>query len=364
MRRVLFALSADFGEYATASILSRGQPFERRFALPDALAAYAPAGLAATRYRDAAGIAREVQTMRPDLVVLASGYLYAINGLFGPEALARLVQACRAAGAAVATTDPWLRLRALVPGTRFAIGSIRADAVDAAQTARVEALQRRLEALLGGLPHLLAVPVAAPGTHAAFNPAFGAPAPARAAPAHDEWLFVLSREDYALCAGQGGLDALAARIEELLARPRNRLRFVGPEALGRFLGARFPGRERLAYLPFLDFAAFEAAVRSARIVVYWNVLSATLLYCLYLGVAPVFFGRGHQARACPGLYEHVVAQVYRGMAPVMLDPALPIEPDAGALIERHGIGGWLDGLRADYARLPTPAAVVEALCTR
>jgi hypothetical protein len=362
MRRVLFALSADFGEYATASILSRGQPFERRLVLPEGLAAYAPRNLDAARYRDAAGIVREVQAVRPDLVVLASGYLYAINGLFGPEALARLVEACRAAGTAVATTDPWLRIRALAPGTRFAVRSIRAGAEDEAQTARVLELQRRLEALLGGLPHLLAVPVAAPGTHAAFNPAFGNHA--RADPGHDEWLFVLSREDFALCVGEGALDALAARIEELLANPRNRLRFVGPPALGQFLDARFPGQERVAYLPFLDFAAFEAAVRSARIVVYWNVLSASLLYCLYLGVAPVFFGRGHQARVCEGLYEHVVAQVYRGRPPVMLDASAPIEPDARALIERHGIAGWLAALRADYARLPAPAAVVETLCTR
>jgi len=360
--RCLFVLSADFGEYVTANILSRGQPVERRFALPAQLAPYAsgnPEGI--VRYSDAADLERLIGAERPDAVILCSGYLFAINGLFGPDALAALVARARREGIALATTDPWLRIWALRPATRFAIRSIRQGGVDAAQSEKVMALQRRLEDALAEVPHLFAVPMPADARwKSVFNPAFSARQPAAV---EQEWLFVLSKEDFALQAGPDGAKffaALSARIEELLAVKENRLRFIGPPPLGRFLGERFAGRERLAFLPFSDFAGFEAAVRRAKIVVYWNVLSASLLYCLYHGVAPVFFGKGHQASVCEGLYEHVVEHVYRGRAPALLDLGRALAPRAGELIESLGLASWLAAIRADYERMPALPGVIQS----
>lgn len=358
--RCLFALSTDFGEFVTANILSRGQPLERRFALPTRLAPFARGLDGAAPYASVSELQGMIEDQRPDVVVLSSGYLFAINGLFGPEALASLVAELQARRVAVATTDPWLRLRALRPQTRFFIRSIRRGGIDAAQTHKVLELQRRLEAILGQLPHLLAVPSHL--AHAAFNPGFaGPPAPAQD---EDEWLFVLSREDLALLAQESFFEALQARIGELLAVARNRLRFVGPAPLGRFLEEKFPGERRIEHLAFCDFQAFETAVLRARVVAYWNVLSASSLYCLYHGVAPVFFAKGHQANVCEGLYEHAVAHVYRGRPPPQLALERPFEPDATALVARLGIYAWLDALREQYAQLPQPAQVLEALCSR
>ena len=358
--RCLFALSADYGEFVTANLLSRGQPFERRFALPRALAAQAGSLDSVAPYASVGELRAIVERERPDAVVLCSGYLFALNNLFGAEELATLVAQLRERRIALATTDPWLRLRALKPQTRFAIHSVRQGGVDTAQSEKVLALQRRLEGILGALPHVLAVP--APLAHGCFNPAFAQPA---SAPADaDEWLFVLSQQDLNYLPPEVLFPNLHARVEDLLKTPRNRLRFIGPASVGRFLADNFGGERRVEYLAYCDFAAFEAAVLRARVVAYWNTLSASALYCLYHGVAPIFFGKGHQAKVCDGLYEHAVEHVYRGAPPPMLMLDEPFEANAGALIAEHGIPAWLDRIRDDYARLPSPSRILEELCSR
>lgn len=358
--RCLFALSADFGEFVTASLMSRGQPFERLFALPPQLAA-AAGDLPHAVYRRAEDISALAQSARADLVVLGSGYLFAINNLFGPDELAALVERLRASGVALASTDPWLRLRALRPQARFSIHSARRRGVDPAQSERIAALQRRLEAILGRLPHLLVVP--APLAEGVFNPKFASSFREETETETDTWLFVLGREDLAI-AGDAFFEHLEARLRELLAVRKNRIRFIAPARVGEFLGRAFAGEPRIEHLPFCDFQRFESEVRGARIVAYWNALSASALYCLYHGVAPVFFGHGHQAAVLEGLLEHAVEHVYRGRPPVFLDLGVRLEPDASALLERHRIAGWLATLRADYEKLPDPSSVMERLCHR
>lgn len=352
--RCLFVLSADYGEFVTANLLSRGQPFERRFALPAALAPQAAGLEHAAPYASIGELRAIVERERADVAVLGSGYLFAVNGLFGPDALAALIAELRGQGTALATTDPWLRL----PHPRLTIHSMRLGGVDAAQTEKVRALQGRLEQILSGVPHLLAVP--APDAHACYNPGF-----ARAPhPKPDEWLFVLSQQDLNYLSMDAFFVALHARVSELLRRPSNRLRFIAPAAIGRFLQEKFAADARVEYLGLTGFAAFEAALLRARVVAYWNALSASALYCLYHGVAPVFFGQGHQARVCEGLYQHAVEHVYGGEAPAMLDFAAPFETDAAALIGSRGLHAWLDRIRLGYARLPQPAQVLESLCSR
>ena len=358
--RCLFALSADFGEFVTANLMSRGQDFERAFALPPRLAAYA-GGIAHTVYGNASDVEAMVEAARPDIVVLGSGYLYAINNLFGPQELAMLLERLRARGCAIATTDPWLRLRAVRPDARFSIYSVQRGGTDPAQSERVLALQRRLESLLGALPHLLVVP--APQACSVFNGHFSRQ-PFESQEEKDTWLFVLAREDLALAGGETFFENLAARIRDLLAVRKNRLRFIGPERIGQFLATRFAGEPRVEYLAFCPFDRFEEEVRRARVVAYWNVLSASALYCLYHGVAPVFFARGHQATVLEGLFEHALAHVYRGRPPLFLRLEETFEADADKLLGRYGMQEWLRSLRADYEKLPGPAQVMERLCHR
>ena len=361
-RRALFVLSSDYGEYVTANLFSRAQPFTRHFAVPAALAgAIGAETREASVYSSLDEIEAIVAREQPHVVVLASGYLFAVNGLISPGDLAGLVSRLRARGVAVATTDPWLRIWKLRPGARFTIHSVRRGAEDEASSRAMNELRERLERDLASVPHLYAVPL--PGQECFFNAAFAAPAAAPSDRQCDEWIFVLSREDLAYLPAQNFLPALLARIDEILARPRNRVTLIGPRALQSALGAQ-ADRPRLRVSSGMDFAQFEAAVRGASIVAYWNVLSASLLYCLYCGVPPIFFGRGHQVRVCDGLFEHAAEHVYRARPPTVLDLAAPIEPDAAALAQQLGLQAWLDYLRAEYARAASPHDVIEQLVAR
>jgi len=362
-RRALFVLSSDYGEYATANLFSRGQPFARHFALPAALAGAAGAQAhEVSVYSSLEDLEAIVARQQPHCVVLASGYLFAVNRLLAADEVTRFIARLRARDIAVATTDPWLRIWKLRPRARFTIHSVRLGAEDEARSQAMNQLRERLERDFADVPHLFAVPLPAEAgrSHSFFNARFAAPA-APAQREHDDWLFVLSREDLAYLEPQSFVRALLDRIDEILARPRNRLTLIGPRALQASLGAHVAHRPRLQLSSGLEFAQFDAAVRAASIVAYWNVLSASLLYCLYYGVPPVFFGRGHQARVCEGLFEHAAEHVYRGRAPRLLDLAAPIEPDAGVLARELGLRPWLDSLRSEYARTASPQEVMERL---
>ena len=364
--RVLCVLSSDFGEYVTASLFARAQPFDVHFALPEALSRFVPAGQGGhSVYRRFADVDPLVEAQRPDLVLLASGYLYAVNRIASLHDLRSLKKTLRGKGISLATTDPWLRIWALRPEARYAIHSVAKGGVDADASARMNALQRELEKIFGGVPHLFAVPLADAARRwlGFFNREFADQAPALRK-RDGGWLFVLSREDYIFLAGfekQAFFGALERRVAELLERRENRVRFVAPPEVGRFLSERWPGEPRLACTPFCDFAAFEGLVREASVVAYWNVISSSLLYCLYYGVPPIFFGAGHLARVCPGLEAHAAEHIYRGRPPRLLDLEAPLAADPGALIEDMGLDGWVGEIRRAYETALPPAAALAAI---
>ena len=364
--RVLCVLSSDFGEYVTASLFARAQPFDAHFALPEALARFVPPGAPGhSAYRDFGDIRALAASLRPDAVLLASGYLYAVNRLASLDQLAGLMAELRRAGAALATTDPWLRVWALRPESRYAIHSIQRGGVDADLSGRMTALQRSLEKLLAAVPHVFAVPLADAGRGwlPFFNPQFAERARAEPGEA-PEWLFVLSREDYVFLAGferQAFFEGLERRVRELLALEENRLRFIAPPEIGRFLAERWPAEPRLSYTPFCDFAAFEGHVRNARIVVYWNIISSSLLYCLYYGVPPIFYGTGHLAKVCPGLDRHAAEHVYRGRPPRLLELGAPLTADAHALAHEMGLDAWVAQMRREYESSPPPSALLATI---
>ena len=374
-RRLLFALSADFGEYVTARIFSRGQPFDCSFALPASLLRYAPPGSAENvGYGGLDELVEIAANMRPDVVVLASGYLYPVNRIAQPERMRSLVERLRATGAAVATTDPWLRITSLKRGSRFTIYSVREGGVDAALSAKMDGLQSFLEEVFCDVPHVFAVPLDGAGDQCLsfFNPIFAKHNPdafgdRNKDSGRDAWLFVLSKEDFVFLSGfekDAFLQGLGDRIEQLLAVERNHLRFIVPEGIVDYLRQQWPSEARVEFIPFCDFDTFERIICESKVVAYWNVLSSSLLYCLYYGVPPIFFGKGHQAKVCEGLFEHVVEHVYRGEAPRLLNLGEPLLPEANALIQRLDLPRWLDSIRKQYAQSQTPAKVIERVLLR
>jgi len=367
--RLLFVLSADFGEYVTASLFSRGQDFDSHFAVPRALLPYAGSGRSGfTAYSELGEVEELARAVRPDVVVLASGYMFPVNRIARPEALAGFIERLQQQGCALATTDPWLRIGILDPESRLEIHSVKRKGVDPEATARMRELQRFLERVYADTAHLFAVPLEGDRRWLPFfNPAFAGSAPKlepAAGESEDRWLFVLSKEDYVFLSGfesETFMETLRRRIGAVLSVARNRVTFIGPPELRALLADFSRGDARFRFVPFCDFDTFESEIRRARVAVYWNTLSSSLLYCLYYRVPLIFFGKGHQARVHPGLYEHVVARVYCGRGPVLFDAASPMEADADALVERLRLKSWLDAIAADYSASPQPAEVVQRL---
>ncbi|MEX0957988.1 MAG: hypothetical protein WDZ63_01730 [Burkholderiales bacterium] len=369
-RRVLFLLSADFGEFVTARLFSRGQPFQACFALPERLSGYAAGQRESiSLYRNEADVTQIVSQFRPDLVLLCSGYLFTVNRLLSLESLQALLGALVGAGIKVATTDPWLRIWALRADARFRIRSVRRGGVDAAATEAVTSLQRRLEQCFSGIAHVFAVPIAPAREDwlSFFNPRFsgqGRGILQAEQAGGDHWVFVLGREDLTLFAAGDEprfLETLQQRLADVLALPGNRATFIGPPPVCAYLERGQAAGGRLRVMPFCDFDTFEQIIGEASMVVYWNILSASLLYCLYFRTPAVCFWRGHQATVCEGLEEHVIAQVYCGKPPPMIDFASPIEARAAELSRRFAIPAWIESIRGTYERLPEPQAIVERL---
>ena len=98
-------------------------------------------------------------------------------------------------------------------------------------------------------------------------------------------------------------------------------------------------------------------MREADVVAYWNVISSSLLYCLYYGVPPVFFGAGHLAKVCPGLEAHAAEHIYRGRPPRLLDLDAPL----GGVIEDTRLEGWVSEIRRAYEAAPPPTAALAAM---
>jgi hypothetical protein len=364
----LFVLSADFGEFVTANLFSRGQPFTSHIALPEKLARHVPPGMEKTLvYRSVTDIERQVDGICPDIVVLCAGYLFAVNGLITPERLAAFVEHLRNRGIRVMTTDPWLGIWQTESDARFEIYSVSKGQVDQKISQRMNALQKYLNALFRDIDHLYAVPldIRMARSYCFFNSEFNpvlAKEQGSARKAHDDWLMVLSREDYVYLAGaapKSFLATLDARIDDIVSNQNNRLTFIGPRELEDYFKKKSITCDRVSFRGFCDFIEFETLLRRVRVVIYWNVLSSSLLYCLYYRVAPVFFGTGHQAKVCRGLLGHVVRNVYSNDAPPILDPSAALEADVDTLLDQLQVMPWLDRLRGLYAGLPGPAEILS-----
>ncbi len=366
--RLLFFFSNDFGEVVNASLFLAAQPLAVHFALPPRLLAYQDRPDIPTRsYTDVADMRSIVAEVEPDIVMLCSGYLFSVNGLIEPDAVASFVQYLKRAGIPVVTTDPWLKFWKLHPQQTFALDLVTDPAKRASWARRLRALQDYLDNLFANVPHLYAMPFSTPvvTSYAFFNPTaaqeFSGMSGTDAAGV-DRWVFVLSEEDLKVQLfehKQAFVEALKMRFREILSVPENCISLIAPDRLTRELANDFSGEDRITFPPFLGFAAFRALVAGAKIVFYWNILSASLQYCLYYGTSPVFLAFGHQARLNEGLSQHVIEHVYQGANPPSMSLFTPIEPVADRLLEKLDTESVRKFLHARYAENRTPLDIVS-----
>jgi hypothetical protein len=119
--RLLFILSDDYGELASALYFLQGQDWAATLVVPRRLYDLNAGGLTprARPYSGAGEVLGALDAEESDVVFLFSAYLYAVNGLFDRPALAGLLGAARRRGCAVVTSDPFLGVMARLDDFTF-----------------------------------------------------------------------------------------------------------------------------------------------------------------------------------------------------------------------------------------------------
>jgi hypothetical protein len=369
-RRVLIVVSDDFGELSNAVWLLLGSRFRAELLVPERMRAINEDVLPipAQTYESVEDVLDAAERLRPEVVFLLSGYLYAVNGIFDTDGVRRLVVALRALGCCVATSDPFLGLMA--PGASV-------QPRDVTQQRLVEAVRAAGDAL-GALWHVY--PVMPRGERpqrriAYFNPRMQVSAADRAAMRNGltlhlpldaqrpHWLFVLAAQDHLAQGSTLGADAFHAMLAQRLhdaQRSGRQAVLVAPQACTDALRAYEREIADALLLPFCSHGTFLGLLLTAEHAFYWNVLANSVPSRLVNGLPVFFFDTGHMVHALPELLEPALTSYYPNARLPLLDLDKSMTADGLLPHARDELASMADAVRLLRAG-PDPERMVETL---
>jgi len=394
--RVLFILDNDFGELTTVLYLVLGQPCfhnTRVLASPrlhatneDAL----PGRV--SLWKTEKDIFEVFGTYRPQVIVLASGYLLPVHRLLTVQGIERIRDYAEREGALLITTDPFLGLISEAAGRPLD----DLISIDIPKTANATLIAGRdmgnrllrtglaeAERVLRSVPHLYPAPTDRDGIPtsgagcrnlAFFNEALVLPAemlrkpspgdaPADSGDARPCWMFVIALADYQTQCMFEGPEGFAQIVADRIAdavRLGRRAILLGPDELIQALSPILPALDDIVLLRFCSFTRAMSLLLSAEYCFYWNLVSHSIIMQLWNGRPVILLDGGHLARAMPAIRERIVAWYYQGCEPTCLDHkaglSLPVLREAVSRYEQapHSV-------IARYRRAPSPAALLDSL---
>lgn len=387
--RTLFILDNDFGELTTVMYLILGQECfaDARILLSPRLYEKNHDVLPGRTdvWSSEQHLAEKIETLRPRVVVFASGYVLPVHRLLTVDAMDRLCALARRHDAVVMTTDPFLGLISQWSG-RGLDQLISIDipknanehlvAVKQAADAMLHAALSKAENVLRTLPHLYPSYTEMDGLATAptdgrnisfFNDALLLPPDISVTAAKERgtshWMFVISEVDYQIQTMFMGSIEFAGVVANLLTQTvqlGRQVIFAGPAELLDLLKPTLATQEQIHLLTFCSFPRFMSLLLSSEYSFYWNVVSHTILMQLWNGRPVILFNRGHLARSVSALYERVIAWYYQGWEPPYLhhNAALSLSAleEAVAPHSRH-----LNQIMARFRRAPSPATLFASL---
>ncbi len=298
------------------------------------------AGVDVRIYRGLADLRRVVEEVRPDTVLLFSGYLLTIGGRFSLLNGSRLFRLLRRRGVQIVTTDPFigqlrgprsLRFREILRPRGKRGPALHSSAVDWALAIRAYLFYLQLRRHW----HIYPAPVAPrllPPAHRwlSFFNAAAVPSdvPRVVDPASPPlWLFVLSQVDYRFQFNRLGpafADHIAARLRDA-ARPGRRLLMIGPRELQDDLRGRVAD---LAGVELRDGVAHGEYMRyllQAERAFFWNYYSFSVLYRVLSGQPVHYFDEGHIVSILPAIGQAGIDTFYAGWRPPLLRVEDPLD---------------------------------------
>jgi len=371
-RKLLFVISNDYGELSGAMYLAMGGAFEVVMALPPRLYGPNQGGLPyrAHGYESVEDVLGIVGRERPDVVLLFSGYLYAINGIFKLAAVAALVEGVTKEGRRVVTSDPFLGLMGEIgPGTfneRHPLKRVLAEHFSGVFRVLKEVVHIYPADVAGG-GGMRSVCFFNPGMVIGAEEAAGVTRRVGEVAGVDagrkRWLFVLSAEDYAAqvnLMGRGAFEEiLVARLRDAAGAGRQAV-LVGPDACIGSIRAVAWGIEGALLLSFCGLEQFRLLLLEAEFAFYWNMLSNSILTRAANALPVFFFDRGHMLLAMPAMYELAMARYYSGATLPWLDQRRQLVGDELARRAEAGVRE-IGRAMASMGRLPRPEGAIDAI---
>ena len=373
--KLLFVLSNDYGELATAMYLLLGSEFRPVLLMPDRLFAANGNSLpfAAHRYASLREVTETIDREQPDIVFLFSGYLYAANNIFDVETTEALVRDLRSRHHRIVTSDPFLGLMSEIGAQTFSDRHPRKQWLTEHFS--------RLSRVFADVTHLYLINTQAfarTQSVSFFNGHIILPVSAfaecerklsgwmRLAAGRKRWVCVLSLEDYGAQVkrhGRARFDDLLINTLQQIARAGRQPILVAPEACLASIQGTGPSIDGLVLLPFCGYDLFEALLLEAEYVFYWNIFSNSILARAINHLPVFFFDPGHMAHAIPALYDLGMKRYYPGAALSYLDQRLKLNPAELAVLaadQEH----TLREARENFGRSPTPEEMVEKILQR
>ena len=370
--RLLFVISNDYGELSGAMYLAMGGAFEVVMALPPRLHGSNQRGLGypSHRYESVDDVLAIIGREGPDVVLLFSGYLYAINGILTLPGVAALVDSVQKDGRRVVTSDPFLGLMSGIgPGTfneRHPLQRIFAEHFSGVFRVLKDVVHIYPADVRGGggtrsvcffNPGIVIGADEAAGVTRRLGEVAGVDAERK------RWLFVLSAEDYAAqvnLMGRGAFEQnLTARLRDAAGQGRQPV-LVAPDACIASIGGVAAGIEGALLLSFCGLEQFRLLLLDAEFAFYWNILSNSILTRAANGLPVFFFDRGHMLLAMPAMYDLAMERYYSQAPLPWLDQRRPLAADE---LSRMAVGAVREIGRAmaNLGRLPKPEEAIGAI---
>ncbi len=392
----------DYGELAFALYLLARQPFAQNTTLmlpPRLHAQNADVLPGRTRpYHSLAEIRQEMDSARPAILGLFSGYLLSAHRICSADELGSFLDAAQAQGWKCFTSDPFFgslgdveprpivatkapRTWLLRPRLPVKMRSHTAD------TTRMDVSRATSDAVRDTLSQVLHIypcgesPGETEPDHGKrihfHNPAIFLQSesdPRATAPmaprGQQQWLFVLGDEDYAVQEQKYGKAAIGVsrkfrkvlldRLHETLAAGRVPT-LVAPARVIKAITRLTPAASNMELLAHCEYSRFQALLKESEYVFFWNAASFSAILRTLTDKPWFTFDDGHQLRGMNDVYARRISDwFYRGEEPPRLDFEATLSRDAlQEATKQNLIPAWR--IRQGLLESPDPQSVFSTL---
>lgn len=344
--RLLVIVSGDYGELGGAMYFLRGLGSRAcaTVLVPQSLrhALSSSGEMEVHAYASLADIEARLAAVRPQAVMLFSGYLLAIGRRYSLLNVLSLLRTLRRSGVPVLTSDPFIGLIdgpaaldfSYVLGTRGTALGRRVRSWHLAL--RLALLQRQLR----GCWHIYPSPI-----ERLHGPRDGGraisysnnPYPLKRAPDSTSgeasgaepasWIFVLSQIDWQVQVrtdGAGFVQSLAARLAEVASMGKRAV-LIAPAGLLDALRDAASGEPRIVLVFNEGYAGFMQRLMEAEHAFFWNYYSFSVIHRVLAHLPVMFFDEGHMVHILPSLHDAGVRLFYDGWRPPLLDLSSALE---------------------------------------